>query len=426
MSVKLKVVIINKSDRTGGAAVVSARLMHALRDAGVDARMIVAEKLTDSLAVTLAAPKMIMKESFLAERFKIFIVNGFNRETLFKIDTASDGVNLSRHPWVKEADVICLNWINQGLLSLQGIRKILNMGKPVVWTMHDMWCFTGICHHAGECSGYFEQCGECPLLGAKGGSDDLSHKTLVRKNLLYHSGKNHIHFVAVSNWLASLAKKSFLLRNDSLSVIPNAFPIDEKIEKAYLELKNKRRIRPVLIFGAARLDDPVKGFPILIEATKALTRLDPELAERAEIVTFGAIRNPELFNQIAIKHTHLGILRGEGEVKRAYDSADIVVSSSLYETLPGTLVEGQARGCIPVCFNRGGQPDIVEHLSTGYIADWNGDIQLAGENLAHGIIWASSQSVDIRIKMLQSVIEKFSSITIAKKYISLFNKLLNK
>ena len=68
----MKVVIINKSDSTGGAAVVSRRLMEALREEGVDARMLVVEKLTDSPYVEVAASKRDIKRPFLAERLKIF------------------------------------------------------------------------------------------------------------------------------------------------------------------------------------------------------------------------------------------------------------------------------------------------------------------------------------------------------------------
>ena len=203
----MKVVIINKSDSTGGAAVVSYRLMKALCDAGVDARMLVAEKLRDDPRVAVAASNLRLRTSFLRERLGIFLRNGMNRDTLFKIDTASCGVPLYRHPWVKEADVICLNWINQGMLSLREIGKIMEMGKPVVWTMHDMWNFTGVCHHAGECPGYLSRCADCPLLARKWAVKSLAMSTWERKHKLY-SGAGKIHFVAVSNWLAYRARKS--------------------------------------------------------------------------------------------------------------------------------------------------------------------------------------------------------------------------
>lgn len=164
-----KILIINKSDSTGGAAVVSRRLMEALRAEGADARMLVVEKLTDSPFVEVAAPPEKEMIPFLAERLKIFLANGLSRKTLFKIDTASDGLPLWEHPLVKGADLVLLNWVNQGMLSLRGVRRILEMGKPVAWTMHDMWCMTGVCHHAAECRGFEKECGCCPLLGRLGG-----------------------------------------------------------------------------------------------------------------------------------------------------------------------------------------------------------------------------------------------------------------
>ena len=62
------------------------------------------------------------------------------------------GTDITSLPEFQQADVIHLHWINQGMLSLKNIEKILASGKPVVWTMHDMWPCTGICHHARECT----------------------------------------------------------------------------------------------------------------------------------------------------------------------------------------------------------------------------------------------------------------------------------
>ena len=462
----MKVVIVNKSDATGGAAVVSYRLMEALRAEGVDARMLVAEKLTDSPYVALAAPKPLLKVPFLAERLKIFAANGGNMKTLFKIDTATDGVAVWRHPWIKEADAILLNWVNQGLLSLRGVERLASLGKPILWTMHDMWNFTGVCHHAGDCLRYRQSCGDCPLLGTKASADDISHRTLIRK--LHAYGHGRIHFVAVSNWLAELARKSMLLKNQSISVIPNAFPLKSS-ERIHLvspnafSLKSSERIYVVnprcdsnpmsasesdsnltwgstrstdsnlgevacaptiqLLFGAARLDDPIKGFPILIEATRQLAERHPELAKQMRLVTFGNIRDASLLDQIAIPHEHRGMIRDKEEVRRLYEDSHIVVSTSLYETLPGTLVEGQAYGAIPVAFDRGGQGDIVTHLQTGFLARYSDDIRESASGIVEGILWASSQKGDILRRMRQNVQTRFSAPAVARSYISLIKSL---
>ena len=423
----MKAVIINKSDSTGGAAVVSFRLMNALRALGVEASMLVVEKKTDSPHVHVAASSSRIKRAFLAERLKIFLANGLRRDILFKVDLASDGLPLHRHRLVREADVICLNWVNQGMLSLTGLDRLLSLSKPVVWTMHDMWNFTGICHHAGACERWYVNCGLCPLLGNGASTQDLSFAVWNDKKAIYGKGRGELRFVAVSNWLASLARKSTLTPGVGLSVIPNAFPIpsDE-------ELKKDRETASVsaddnlfrIIMGAARLDDPVKGLPILIETTKILREKYPEEASRIELVTFGNLKDPSALDGVRTRHRHLGIVRGEEKIRKIYSSGNAVVSTSLYETLPGTLVEGQVYGCIPVSFGRGGQSDIVDHLSTGYIAEWNDNPRIAAENIARGIIWSMAQSPgEIRTRMLDSARSRFSAEAVANRYIELFHEL---
>ena len=425
----MKIVIINKSDSTGGAAVVSRRLMEALRGEGVDARMLVAERLTDSPYIALAASPRAIKHSFMAERLKIFLANGLNRSTLFKIDTASDGLSLWNHPWVKGADAILLNWVNQGMLSLSGIDRLLRLGKPVVWTMHDMWCLTGICHHAGECGGFRMECGGCPLLGKRGRPDDISHTTLLKKQTL-NSRPEKIRYVAVSNWLARKAAESTLLRDADIEVIPNPFLLSDTpaVEPAESPLPEKDEHTVRILFGAARLDDTVKNLPALIAMTRSLNERDPELARHLELITFGNVKDPAALEGIAIPHRHLGMVRGEEKIRDIYSKGDIVVSSSTYETLPGTLVEAQAYGCIPVSFDQGGQSDIVDHLHTGYIAPFSPDPEEGGRRLAEGVRWAAGiiSRPDTRQEIIDAmranVENRFSAKRVAEMYIDLIQR----
>lgn len=417
----MRVVIVNKSDQRGGAAVVSSRLMAALRGIGVDARMLVAEKLGNNSETELAAPALQLKRSFITERLKIFMANGFNRSTLFKIDTAADGVALWRHPWLRDADVVCLNWVNQGLLSLRGVGKIMALGKPVVWTMHDMWNFTGVCHHAGLCTSYLKHCGNCPLLGARASADDLSRKTFERKRELYGRPGAPV-FVAVSSWLAGLARRSPLLADADVRVIPNAFQIPA-IDCRELTAAKHGSGHLQIVFGAARLDDPIKCLPTLMEATRILADRYPKVAQRLELVTFGGVKVESSLQGCGIRHSHLGPIPVE-RIAEVYKPARIVVSSSSYETLPGTLVEGQAYGCVPVSFDRGGQSDIVEHLLTGYLARWDDDAQRRAHNLAQGIVWAAEQEDGIIEPLVDNVRCRFSAESVALEYKKMFESLL--
>lgn len=420
----MKIALICKSDSTGGAAVVTFRLMNALRANGMDARMIVTEKKSGSPHVIEAASQNKSLVPFLAERLRIFAGNGFNRKTLFRIDTASDGLPLHRIPFVREADVICLNWVNQGVVSLKGIRKLAALGKPLVWTMHDMWNMTGICHHAGYCQkflGLRGECGDCPLLEHKASKNDLSHKVWQHKKNLYDSV--NINFVAVSTWLADTARKSSLMHDSDISVIPNAFDtttISLPTKTAVSGNRDSARI----IFGAARIDDPVKDHHTLVEATKILADKYPQEAKRLELVTFGSLKDPDALKGVAIRHTHLGRISPE-EIRDIYESGSVVVSTSEWETLPGTLIEGQAWGCVPVALDHGGQPDIIDHLSTGYLAPWSDNRKENALRIAEGILWGINNRNSVIQTMQQSVIEKFAENTVAEKYIRLFRKLLN-
>ena len=406
----MNIVLINRSDHLGGAAIASHRLMCALNDQGADARMLVIDSNTHDGHVASVGGKWRNRYNFLAERLGIFLRNSMNRSTLFKIDTASHGLDLSTHPWVKTADVIILNWINQGMLSFKSLDQLLSLGKPVIWTMHDMWNCTGACHHAYECRAYETVCHSCPLTGKNG--KDLSTTTQEAKARLY--GAHNIHFVSVSNWLAQCCRNSALLKNASLSVIGNPFPASEfpcHYEPGNLNLPQGTK---VIVMGAARLDDPVKGFDLLIDAMNHIATHNPQLASQLHLLLYGGLRDTSLLDDIALPHTYVGYV---DDVRPLYRQAHIVLSTSRYESFGYTLVEGMSSGCVPVTTGDGGQVDIVKHLTNGYVT---GSQDAA--SIARGIEWAASCDLT-REQLHEWVTVHFDSSIIAKQYLNLINNL---
>ncbi len=417
----MQVVLLNHSDSLGGASVVTMRLMQALVQLGVDARMLVMRASGDNMRVQELKPSWRRKACFLAEAARIYLGNGFSRRELFKVSVADVGMPVHEHPWVKDADVVVLNWINQGMLSLAEIARI---EAPVVWTMHDMWPFTGVCHHAGECNRYIAECGFCQYLYNGTRARDLSTSTLRRKAELY--AKKKIHFVAVSRWLADCCRSSALCRAADISLIPNAFPSD-----SYSTRPSASRMEcglpdgPLIAFGAARLDDPVKGLPLAIEA---LNRLH-DSGRRATVVFFGALRDAEALRDLRMPHVHLGMVSDPARIAEIFSHCDVVLSSSHYETLPGTLIEGMAAGCIPVAFLHGGQGDVVTDRKNGYLAVYPDTADLAA-----GLEWALHQAearTDLsaanplsREGLHREIDRLFNAPSVARRYIDLFNSLL--
>lgn len=491
-----RVVILNLSDSRGGAAVVSRRLMHALCDAGVDARMLVAHKGTDDPRVVLAAPAWRCKIPFLEEAADIYLHNGRCRADIFKVSTGRYGLPLSRHPLVAQADAVILAWVNQGFCNFADISRMARAGKRLIWIMHDMWNLTGICHHAGDCRAYErpEGCSHCPMLHSSAGPLDLSARTWAAKAKLYaHAG---IRFVAVSSWLAERCRRSPLFAGQELHTIGNAFPVDEfyteaRHSRASLGLPTEGKI---ILMGAARLDDPVKGLPYAVEALNLLAdKLSPRTSEnertaakdtpinqengngekngarrgtnvekekndlrngdssngdknslnnggnsvekkndwirgegvknglrsrekedsdvKVTAVFFGDLRDAHALDDLRLPHIHLGTVSGD-TARELYAHADIVLSTSLYETLPGTLIEGQAAGAIPVSFDRGGQRDIIRSDTEGRLVPF-GDTALLATALATTLTAPTNPTA------LRAAATRFSSPTITSHLLPL-------
>ncbi|MDE6310268.1 MAG: glycosyltransferase [Muribaculaceae bacterium] len=421
----MKILIINHSDTRGGASVVSRRLLDAFISEGVDARMLVVHASPEGLRnprIACAASPASVKRTFLAEEAWNWANIGFSRSDLFKIDSATFGLPLHRHPRVLEADAILLNWVNQGMLSLDEIGRIAAMGKRIVWTMHDMWPVTGICHHAGQCLQYTRSdapCARCPFVhGPTRLIPELSARTARRKIWLYDSIPD-IEFVAVSSWLGRKAAESAITGGRRISVIPNVFPVDD-----FHTLPRTTRAEACLPFpddtqlvlmGAARLDDPVKGFDT---AVRVLNRLDSIRGRRpVAAVFFGQLRRPEVLDSLRLPHVHLGPIADKARIAELYAHASAVLSTSHYETLPGTLIEGQAAGAWPVSFDRGGQADIISDPSLGSLIPYGDD-----DSMAHALNDALAADTPARREHLSAAVRaKYSPRTLVRKYMELLS-----
>ena len=236
----MKVLLLNTSSRTGGAAVAADRLRSSLIRNGIDTSMLVRDKSEgDDKYITVNSTwlrRKINKFRFYFERIIIFLFNKLNRADLFRVSIANTGTDISKMEEVRNADIIHLHWINQGFLSLSDIRKLSALGKPIVWTMHDMWPCTGICHHARDCNKYHKKCNSCFYLGNKSGND-LSTKIFLNKAEIYKDAD--ITFVGCSKWLTGRAKESALLINKNVLDIPNT--VDQSIFKRKDKYESRRK-----------------------------------------------------------------------------------------------------------------------------------------------------------------------------------------
>ena len=419
----MKILLVNTSSATGGAAVATRRLMNALEKSGAEVKMLVRDKDDEEDDKVIAlSPSWKLKWNFLWERFVIWVHNKLSRKNLFAVDIANTGTDITSLPIFHEADIIHLHWVNQGFLSLKNINKILTSGKPVVWTLHDMWPCTAICHHAHQCNGFVQDCSQCAHLQFPKW-ENLPHRVFLQKKQIYSKG--NLHLVSVSNWLRQQVKRSALTCSLPSSVIPNTlslqqFKLGDKVEaRRQLKLPADKFI---IIFGAARIDDPIKGFPLLLKAIGLLISSGRYKKDDLHLVFFGKIKYPtQVLPLIPVDYTDLGWIDNAEKLSVAYASADVVVCASRYETFGQTLIEAQACGCIPVSFGNSGQADIITHLKNGYLAE-----AYSIDDLANGIHWALTEGkMCISAKdMREEVVQRYSSEVVAEQYITLYENIL--
>jgi len=379
----MKVLIVSTTECAGGAAVAAGRLMHALNNHGVKAKMMVRDKQTDDLAVVpLPVWHGLSRWRFLWERLMLFFHLHFNRIHLFEIDMANTGADITKTAEFREADIIHLHWVNQGMLSLTDIKKILRSGKPVVWTMHDLWPATAICHLSLGCNRFRTSCGNCRYLPNHGSDHDLATKVWRRKQRML-AGENII-FVACSRWLEAEAKSSALLQGQTITNIPN--PIDTTVfcpgdRQSARQAEHLPLDRRLLLFICQRVTNPNKGMSYLIEACQQLAKAHPEQTESMGVVILGGHAD-EVVAQLPFKAYPMGYVNDTQRLVRLYRAADLFVLPSLSENLPNTIMEAMACGLPCLGFRVGGIPEEIDHLKTGYVADYR-----SSADLARGIDW---------------------------------------
>ena len=416
----MRVLIVNTSERTGGAAVAASRLMEALNNNGVKAKMLVRDKETDRLTVAAVPGQKWMQFYFLWERFVVWLRLYFNRKHLFEVDIANCGADVTQLPEFQEADVVHLHWINQGMLSLKGIRKILNTGKPVVWTMHDIWPATAICHLTLDCRNFETQCAHCRLLPGSGSTNDLSTQIWKRKQQMLND--RQITFVTCSQWLAGEAQKSALLKGQRVVSIPN--PIDTHIYTPKDKQQARQRVGLptegcIILFASQRVTNRNKGMGYLLEACRLLAEQYPEKKEDITVAILGG-HAEEIEGQLPFRTCPLGYVNDEQRIVDIYNAADVFVLPSLSENLPNTIMEAMACGVPSVGFRIGGIPEEIDHQQNGYVADY-----CSSEDLARGIWWTlyEADHEAVRKACLQKVAHNYSQQSVANRYLEVYESL---
>jgi glycosyltransferase involved in cell wall biosynthesis len=318
-------------------------------------------------------------------------------------------------PWLDQSssipnalfDVVNLHWVNYGQISPEGVAALK---VPTVWSLHDMWAFTGGCHHSLDCERYTSNCGFCPILRSQKASDS-SRGLWDRKRRAWEHARFRI--VTPSTWLANRSRRSSLFRHVPTSVIPNPLdltvfaPGDKTAARQRLGLPNDG---PIVLFAAQRpFANRGKGYHLLSQSMRILS------AERR--YHLAVLGHPAATDEAFPVH-HLGYRTRDEEIADAYRSADVFVLPSLYENLPNTIAEALACGVPAVAFAVGGIPDMIVPGQTGFLAR-----PYDVSELADGIrSCVQAPAGELGSKARQKAVEMFDPKAVAQAYVQEFKQ----
>lgn len=412
----MKILHINTKDMDGGAARAAFRIHQGLLDAFVDSDFFVKKKTLTNRSIIVPNGLINNLKLFINERMDFLIKKLCGKKTYMSWSSNQFIFDISGSILEDKYDVVNLHWINEGFFP---VNKIATINQPIVWTLHDSWPFTGGCNIPYGCKKYEFDCANCEQLE---GSNriDLSKYMFHSKMKAY---KNGFSIVCPSRWLADCAKRSMLLRNMDIKVIPNGIdtakyhPVDKNVARAALGLSKNCKI---ILFGAMNaMTDKNKGYDYLNKAIQLF--YEKRFNTDVEVIVFGGESCEENFD-FGFRTWYTGRLYDDISIKLLYGAADVMVVPSKSENLPNTVLESMACGTPVVAFNVGGLPDIIDHKVNGYLAYPYDVIDLA--NGIKYVLDEDSSVGELSKNSRDKIVEVFDIKVVAQQYIDLYTELI--
>ena len=312
-------------------------------------------------------------------------------------------------------DIVHFHAMQNNFLSLCDISYLAKKYKTI-FTIHDTWLFTGGCMYFKNCLKWQNtECNNC----IENRKFIYSVIKNTRKNYLQKRKvflNKNISFITPSIWMENLVKLSYL-RNENVQTINNGIDID-----IFTPLKNRNELRlkygitkKTIMFSAGDINNPYKGFDLLI---KALNLLDSP--DEYQLLIIGKISN--LIENVNISVVYTGYLTDKTLLNMYYNLADLFILPSREDNFPTVVLEAMASGTPVLAFNIGGLPEEISE-NGGWI-----EKSLTSYALKEQIekIFSDTAKNEKLIKQREFVSEycrkTFNSNKMAKKYIKIYKE----
>ena len=312
--------------------------------------------------------------------------------------------------WIKayDPDIIHLHNIHGYFLNIKLLFDYLKeANKPVIWTLHDCWPFTGHCtyHEFAGCDKWKTGCYACPQKKEYPASIlfDNSARNYKKKAKIFNS-VDKLHFIAISDWI-SRQKAASYLKDKPVTIIHNGIdlqqfcPTESNFKEKY-GIADKR-----MYLGVSSFWDLRKGIDTFLELS---TMLEPNEV----IVLVGGLTKSQLEN---LPENIIGIERTNNvqELAQIYSAADVFVTPTKEDNYPTVNMEAIACGTPVVTFNAGGSPEILSPKS-GLVVP-KGDIRA---------LLAAIRSVDLDTETMVQDAQRFDKAEKYREYLEFYERCL--
>jgi glycosyltransferase involved in cell wall biosynthesis len=402
----MRVLSFSFNDSKGGAAISAHRIHTLLRKGNIDSKMIVARKFTNDFSVCGPENNFNRIVQIFRQKFsQILIFLFFRKPPSF--------ISLSLFPsfWHKyinnsNVNLVHLHWINLEFMSISDISKIK---KPIIWTLHDMWAFSGAQHLVWNND--YEGKYSFKLFGKL--ISNLDYLVWKRK---YRAFDNNIIIVTPSKWLANCAQKSTIFKNNEIFVIPNPINIENwnLIDKNCLREKYffTKSEKLILFSTAEDLTNHNKGFDLLL---KSLTKIP--VCHNFKLLIIGQSK-PKYLKNYSFDIIFIGKVNNLNDLNSIYRLVDFVVLPSRQENLSNVAIEALANERPVIAFDYSGNTDIIKNGINGYLIEPYNTIKMSIAII--DLLTNTNRCLEFGINGREFVINNFENKVVFNKYLELY------
>lgn len=404
----MKTLQINQSDISGGAAIAAYRLHQGLLSYEIESKLLVERALLNCPETSTLKRRRFLENNLNSFAGKLGIANIH----LFS------SFSITQHPFYQEADIINFHCLHHNYFNYLALPR-LTQNKPSVFTLHDMWPFTGHCSYSFDCERWLTGCGQCPYLDTYPPTQrDTTSLEWKLKRWSYK--RSSLTIVTPSRWLANITRQSILGKFD-IHHIPNGLdinhyqPLERGLCRQALGLPQDKKI---LLFAAQSLQERRKGSDLLLAA---LRKIPDTIKEQLTLLMLGS-ESYDFSRETDIPIVSLGYVESDRLKTLAYSAADLFVFPTRADNLPLVLQESMACGTPIVSFAIGGVPELVRHRETGYLAKPE-SIEDFSIGIVH-LLENDDSRIELGKRCRQIAVTEYSQELQAKRYLNLYSSIL--